>query len=76
MLCTCILYSISHDRFYIGHCENIAIRVERHYKGQVRSTKAYAPWQLMYFEECTSKAAASRREREKNKKAEFILNFC
>jgi putative endonuclease len=68
MFCTYILYSASFDRYYIGHCENTTARLFRHNNKMVPSTKPTVPWHLVYYEEYTSRAEASRRELEIKKK--------
>jgi len=57
-----ILYSISHDRYYIGQTNNLVSRIRRHNKGYVKSTKAYLPWEIVYSEEFTTRAEAVKRE--------------
>jgi len=56
------LKSEKNGDLYIGSCENVNIRVERHNKGLVRSTKAYRQWKLMGFEEYNTRSEAFRRE--------------
>ena len=51
MYCTYILYSVSYDRYYIGHCENVTARLLRHNSKKVNSTRPYIPWNLVYYEE-------------------------
>jgi putative endonuclease len=68
MFYTYILYSIAGDRFYIGHCENIEIRLQRHNQRMVRSTRNYVPWECVYFKTFSSKAEANQREMEIKKK--------
>ncbi len=68
MFYTYILYSIACDRFYIGHCENIEIRLQRHNQRMVRSTRNYVPWECVYFKTFFSKAEANQRELEIKKK--------
>lgn len=48
---------------YIGSCEDVNIRVNRHNSRLVRSTKAYAPWKLVGSEGYTTRSEAVRRER-------------
>jgi putative endonuclease len=52
----------SYKRFYHGHCENLIERLKRHNSGKVRSTKAYRPWIIHYFEQYSTKSEAYRRE--------------
>ena len=56
------MYSISHDRYYIGQTNNLVSRIRRHNKGYVKSTKAYLPWEIVYSEEFTTRTEAVRRE--------------
>jgi putative endonuclease len=57
-----ILKSEVHNRFYFGYTANLEQRIERHNLGLVKSTKAYRPWTIHYFEEYSSKTAALKRE--------------
>ncbi len=43
---TYILHSQSADRFYVGYCQDLGIRLQRHNRGGVPSTKAYRPWNI------------------------------
>ena len=63
MFYTYILYSSQHDRYYIGQTDNIEIRLNQHNSGLVKSTKAYLPWKLKYFEKYEARTEAIRRER-------------
>ena len=58
-----IIYNERHDRYYIGQTNNLDSRVKRHNSGQVRSTKAYLPWVLVYKEIFESRSLAVRREK-------------
>ncbi len=44
-----ILYSLGHNRYYIGQTANMKERLKRHNNGYEFSTKPYAPWQLVCF---------------------------
>ncbi len=57
-----ILKSCSKDRFYIGHTANLEKRLSQHNSGKVKSTKAFVPWEIVYFEKFSSKSDAFRRE--------------
>ena len=59
-----ILKSELHDRYYIGHSNDVKKRFERHNKGYVKSTKPFRPWKIIYTEEYSSKSDAYRREME------------
>ncbi len=59
-----VLRSLKVERYYIGQTEDLADRLRRHNGGRVRSTKAYRPWSIVYFEKYETRAAAVRREQE------------
>jgi putative endonuclease len=69
---TYILKSKIKDRYYIGSCEDLTLRLERHNSGGSISTKAYIPWEIVYYEEYKTKSKALKREihlkKMKNKK--------
>ena len=63
MVCTLyVLRSNKSPRFYIGVTEVIETRVLKHNAGDVRSTKAYRPWALVYQETFSTKKEARQRE--------------
>jgi putative endonuclease len=64
MLWVYVLYSPSRDRLYVGHTDNLQLRLARHNEGLVRSTAPYRPWVLIYHESFPSRAAAMKREKE------------
>ena len=71
-----ILYSKTFDRYYVGHCEEMAARLGRHNAGQVTSTKPYKPWEVVYVEQFESRAAAAAREKEiKQKKSRKYISY-
>ena len=57
-----ILKSQRSGRHYIGITEDPEQRLAKHNKGDVRSTKAFRPWGLVYREEFLNKSDARRRE--------------
>ena len=59
-----ILYSSTAERYYVGQTENLNRRLKYHNLGEIRSTKAYVPWELKYWEVYESRSEAMRRERE------------
>jgi putative endonuclease len=69
-----IIYSEESDRYYVGITRDVIVRLERHNDGWTRSTKGRGPWKLVYVEECESKTAALRREREikKHKSRKYL----
>ncbi len=74
---TYILYSQKNDKYYVGSCENIDIRLnERHNAGRNSSTKSGIPWMLKYSEIFPPRAEAVRREMEiKNKKSRKYIEW-
>lgn len=58
-----ILKSLSHNRRYIGSCKDIQLRLRRHNSGQVRSSKAYRPYEVIYTEEFKTRQEAFKREK-------------
>ena len=65
---TYILYSLSRDRYYIGHTDDIEDRLKRHNDGWGRFTKSGIPWNLVYFETFQTKSEAIKRELEIKRK--------
>ncbi len=59
-----VLKSLKVKRFYVGQTNNLADRLRRHNEGRAKSTKAFAPWSMVYFEKYEKRAEAMRRERE------------
>ena len=57
-----ILFSEVSNKYYIGHTENLTIRLDKHNKGRVKSTKSGKPWKVSYIEEFSSKQEAYKRE--------------
>ena len=51
-------------RNFIKSFGDIALRIEQHNKGFVKSTKSYRPWKLVYFEEFDNLGYARRREKQ------------
>ena len=59
-----VLESITDNRLYIGYYpENLEERLNKHNRGEVFSTKAYRPWQLIFYEAYLNKHDAFRREK-------------
>ncbi len=59
-----ILYSPSHDRYYVGQTSDLSHRLSRHNAGLVTSTKGYVPWELVYYESYSSRSESMSRERK------------
>ena len=58
-----ILYSIKFGRFYVGMSKNIERRLKEHNSGNVKSTKAFIPWELVFQEEHETRIKARKREK-------------
>ena len=52
---------------YVGRTDDLRNRFRRHNQGRVRSTKAYKPFVLVYYEAYNSKKDAIKREIELKK---------
>lgn len=57
-----VLRSLSKDYLYVGYSEDLRKRLAVHNLGQVKSTKAYPPLELIHYEAYRSKADAGGRE--------------
>jgi putative endonuclease len=58
-----VLKSAIDGRLYVGFTNNLRRRVAEHNDGQVHSTAARRPLELVYYEACRSQADASKREK-------------
>jgi putative endonuclease len=57
-----ILFSVSTNKYYVGSCGNINIRLEQHNTGRNKSTKLGAPWELKKLETYNTRSEAVQRE--------------
>ncbi len=57
-----IIKSSVKEWYYVGHTNNLMRRIQEHNNRQSKSTRAYAPFQLVYREEFETKSSAFRRE--------------
>ncbi len=48
--------------YYVGSCKDINRRFNLHNAGQVKSTKRYILWKLVYKKECKTLSRARKRE--------------
>ena len=48
----------------MGYTSNLKQRLSEHQEGKNRATKSRRPLKLVYYEECETKSAAIRRERQ------------
>ncbi len=58
-----ILYSISLDRTYTGHTDNVEKRLKQHNAGKTRSTGSGRPWRVIFTEACKDREEARHREK-------------
>ncbi|MEK7637160.1 MAG: GIY-YIG nuclease family protein [Patescibacteria group bacterium] len=59
-----ILQSVKTARYYIGHCEDLSVRLKKHNAGKVRSTKSGRPWKVVRTKKYPARAETYRRERQ------------
>jgi putative endonuclease len=57
------LRSLSHHYIYVGQTNNLEKRINEHNNKQNKSTKHYAPFQLLYKEEHPNRTEARIREK-------------
>jgi len=57
-----ILISENTGRRYFGSCGNLEKRLAEHNAGNVRSSKAYRPYRILYFETFATRTEARKRE--------------
>ncbi len=50
-------------RLYKGQTKDIDNRIKEHNSGKTKSTKAYKPWKLVYFETFETREEAVLREK-------------
>ena len=58
-----ILRSEKTGRRYVGSCEDLEDRLQRHNAGESKATKHGAPWRLLLSEQFRSRAEANKKER-------------
>jgi putative endonuclease len=58
-----IIFSKDFNRFYHGSAADLKLRLKDHNAGKVRSTKAFCPWQMVYWEEFDTREQALEREK-------------
>ena len=71
-----IIYSESHDKYYIGQTNDIVDRIERHNNGSEKFTSLYLPWILKCSIKKISRSEAMILEKKlKNLNREKLLKF-
>ena len=63
MLYVYCLESEKYDEMYFGYTKDLKRRFKEHNQKLNFSTKAYAPWKLIYYEACLNEKDAKRREK-------------
>lgn len=58
-----VLYSVSHDRYYIGMTDDLKRRLSEHNLGRTQSTKAFKPWEIVFEELFNTRPEARVREK-------------
>jgi len=59
------LYSVNHDKIYIGFTSNLTARLAAHHAERGKGfTHAYRPWKVVHTEHFESKAEAQKREKQ------------
>ena len=59
-----ILYSRKLGKHYIGQTSDLGSRIERHNAGRNPFTKKGAPWEIVHFLNCDSRAEAMKLEKK------------
>ncbi len=54
--------------YYIGHTKDVHRRLEYHNAGYNKSTKRHLPWELVYYEEYSTRSEAVGRRKLYKKK--------
>ncbi|MBI4824856.1 MAG: GIY-YIG nuclease family protein [Nitrospirae bacterium] len=57
-----LLKSKSKGASYVGHTQNLDIRLAEHNSGKSKSTRYSRPWELVYSEEVQTRSEAVKRE--------------
>ena len=71
-----IIYSLTLDRYYIGHSQDLDARIYCHKNSGSKSTKAANDWSLKYSEQFETRGQAMKRELEiKRKKSRKYIEF-
>ncbi len=58
-----VIRSKEFDYTYVGHTFDLVNRVKEHNAGKTRSNKAFAPFELVYFEVYETREEAVKREK-------------
>ncbi len=58
-----VLFNKNKNFIYIGYSENLKQRIQEHNEGKVRSTRAYIPLRLIFYEAYPTRSDVKRREK-------------
>jgi len=58
-----VLRSEVNRNLYKGYTQDLEQRVDQHNRGRTKSTKAFVPWTLVYWEEFIDAIDARKREK-------------
>jgi len=58
-----ILKSVSVNKTYVGHTNNLERRLAEHNSGKSQFTKAYKPWRIIYSVKFNTRVEAIEREK-------------
>jgi len=78
---TYILYSSKYNRYYIGHTNNLEIRLRQHSDGRNSWTNRYKPWVVIYTNKHSKRPEAMKEEKylktlkNKNRIKEYIAGW-
>ncbi|MEX0274873.1 MAG: GIY-YIG nuclease family protein [Flavobacteriaceae bacterium] len=73
---TYIIYSVSLDRYYVGHTGDLGDRLYRRNNGESKYTKGSGDWRLVWKRVFPTRSAAMAMEREiKAKKSRKYIEF-
>ena len=71
-----ILQSLKDLSFYVGQCDDLDMRMSKHFDGMSKYTSGKKPLRLKYFEVYQTRREALKREKEiKNKKSRKYIEF-
>ncbi len=59
-----VLQSLVDNGYYVGIGKDLVVRLKKHNRGGVRSTKNRKPFKLIYSEELENYSMARKREKE------------
>ena len=58
-----VLSSINFDKRYTGFTQDLEKRLNQHNTGKTKSTRAFKPWKVLFFEQYETKVEALQREK-------------